>query len=263
MPGKIHEFDNGVRVFDDHLTQIQRDRYDKRNVHEAEEEEIFLNIVSTLPVRGCFLNIGAAVGYYCILAKLLSPHLTIHAVEPLPRHRKFFDENIALNGLTPKDFTVRQEAISIRDGKGSLLDQDYGSVLVAGEPQPLTSTIKNLIDVLLARRGSKSSETARRDPFRVRTLSLDHLMRRIGTPVDLLLMDVQGLEVDILKGGEHSLRTGKIKTLMIGTHGNDIHLECLSILKAHGFRIEVDNPDPKEQPDGVLVASLGSSPASG
>jgi hypothetical protein len=87
-------------------------------------------------------------------------------------------------------------------------------------------------------------------------------MRTIGTPVDLLLMDVQGLEADILKGGEHSLQTGMINTVMIGTHGREIHLECLSILKAHGFSIEFDCPDPKEQPDGVLVASLGSSPSS-
>ena len=45
MPRAIHSFDNGVRVCDDHLLDEQRERYRKRNVHEAEEEDIFVDLV--------------------------------------------------------------------------------------------------------------------------------------------------------------------------------------------------------------------------
>ncbi len=60
MSRKIHIFDNGIRVYDDHLIPPQRKRYAQNNVHEVEEEEIFLRI----PVDGCFVNIGSAIGYY-------------------------------------------------------------------------------------------------------------------------------------------------------------------------------------------------------
>ena len=33
MKRNVHVFDNGVKVYDDHLTPIQRDRYKQRNVH--------------------------------------------------------------------------------------------------------------------------------------------------------------------------------------------------------------------------------------
>lgn len=121
-------------------------------------------------------------------------------------------------------------------------------------PTPLT----RFINAVRAHLGSRWRDKSRENAVRVRTLCLDHLMRRVGQPADLLLMDVQGLEADVLKGGDHSLRSGKIKTVIIGTHGREIHLECLDILKARGFTIELDLPDPTEQPDGILVASLES-----
>jgi len=45
----IHEFDSGIKVYDSHLLDIQRIRYEKRNVHEEDEEDIFIEIIETLP----------------------------------------------------------------------------------------------------------------------------------------------------------------------------------------------------------------------
>lgn len=71
MKRVIHVFDNGVKVYDDHLLAVQRQRCRKRNIHEADEEDIFAAIVRSLPADGCLVNIGAAIGYYAILAKRL------------------------------------------------------------------------------------------------------------------------------------------------------------------------------------------------
>ena len=62
MTRKIHKFDNGVRVYDDHLMPAQRQRYKIRNVHEADEEDLFIKIISSLPDDGTFVNIGTAIG---------------------------------------------------------------------------------------------------------------------------------------------------------------------------------------------------------
>jgi hypothetical protein len=140
MKRQIHMFDNEVRVFDDQLTPGQRDRYLIRNVQESEEEDIFVKLIRAIPADGCFVNIGSAIGYYPLLAKKLAPHLTIHAVEPLERHRVFFLENIALNGLSPTDFTVHEEAIYSSEGDERLVDNGYGSLGSEQESeQPLIS----------------------------------------------------------------------------------------------------------------------------
>jgi hypothetical protein len=71
-------------------------------------------------------------------------------------------------------------------------------------------------------------------------------------------MDVQGLEVEVLKGSTESMKDGVIRTFLIGTHGRMIgvplHQECRDLLQAAGYTIEIDQPDTKEQPDGILVA---------
>lgn len=258
MQNQVHEFDNGVKIFEHHLTDFQRARYQKRNVHEAEEEDIFLKVIKTIPADGCFLNIGAAVGYYSILAKKLSPALTIHAVEPLVTHRKFFEENVRLNGFNRKDFILHSEAISSLNGDDSLLDQDYGSVLMRENrgPKSLKSTVQAMWKALVHSANFNDMALKDKKKFNVRTITLDHLMKRIRKQVDLLLMDIQGLEVDVLKGGVCSLQSGKINTLIIGTHGREIHLECMATLKEYGLVVEYEEPNPKEQPDGIILASM-------
>ena len=116
MSRKVHVFDNGVSVYDDHIIPAQRERYRKRNVHEAEEEDVFAELVRNLPPNACYINIGCAIGYYPILAKRLAPGLTVHAVEPLARHRDYFSENARLNGFGASDFAVHSQAISARAG---------------------------------------------------------------------------------------------------------------------------------------------------
>ena len=41
------------------------------------------------------------------------------------------------------------------------------------------------------------------------TITLDTFVRRVGRPIDLLQMDVQGLEVEVLKGAAESLKTAR------------------------------------------------------
>jgi hypothetical protein len=84
-------------------------------------------------------------------------------------------------------------------------------------------------------------------------------MDTIARPADLLQMDVQGAELDMLSGGERSLETGAVKTFLIGTHSPKLHEQCIELLKTHGYSIELDQYETKEQPDGILVASKGAT----
>jgi FkbM family methyltransferase len=254
MARAIHTFDNGVRVFEDQLLDQQRERYRKRNVHEAEEEEIFVDLIRRLPPAGCFVDVGAAIGYYLILARKLAPRLAIYGVEPLERHRRFLSENLVLNGLTNSDFIIHPEGLTSSEGSESFMDRGYSSRLApVGERQSvsLSARWKRFLESIGVRRPKNEALT-------IPTITLDIFVRRIGRSIDLLQMDVQGQEVEVLKGATESMKTGEVKTFLIGTHGRarglTLHEECRGLLQANGYAIQIDQPDTKEQPDGILVA---------
>ena len=255
MTRAIHTFDNGVRVFEDQLWEEQRARYRKRNVHEAEEEDIFIELIRRLPADGCYVDVGAAIGYYLILARKLSPLLTIRGVEPLDRHRELLRENLLLNSLTIEEFVIHSEGLTSSEGSETFVDRGYTSRLApAGKSQHLSLSAR--WKRLLEKIGLRKPKTR---ALRIPTITLDTLVRRVGRSIDLLQMDVQGLELEVLKGGTESMKTGAVKTFLIGTHGRAVgltlHEECRELLSSSGYTIEIDRSDTSEQPDGILVAS--------
>ena len=250
MTRQVHVFDNGVKVYDDHLIPPQRLRYAERNVHEADEEDIFAALVRSLPADGCFVNVGAAIGYYPILARRLAPGLAIYAVEPLRRHRTFLAENIRLNGFDAGDFIIRSEGFCAAAGTARLADKDFSSFIVrdgGAERKP------SLLERLKSRCGIAAADGS----VLITTTTLDEFIKEIARPVDLLQMDVQGLEREVLKGGTGTLDSGGVRTFLIGTHGAKIHRECVAILESRDYVIEFEDADPAGQPDGILVASKG------
>lgn len=193
----IHVFDNGVKVFDDHLNPPQRERYRLNNVHEVDEEPIFLEILGSLPDDGVFVGLGAAIGYYAILARRLRPTLAIHSFEPLRVHQQAMKENIGLNELELSSFPIHVEAVAEHDGHTWLMEESYSSALMKGVP--FDTRLKDGVKKLMRVFGVRSYEPTHR--VKVPTLSLDSIVERLGGRVDLLQMDVQGLELDALRGG--------------------------------------------------------------
>jgi hypothetical protein len=88
------------------------------------------------------------------------------------------------------------------------------------------------------------------------TYSVDSLMTRykIGF-LDILHSDIQGYELNMLRGAEKSLLSGNIGYLFISTHSNELHYQCRDFLLARNYDI-VCSADLNETYswDGVLVA---------
>ncbi len=253
MAQTIHTFDNGVRAYEDHFDRKQRKRYRHRNIHEAEEEDVFIQLIRQLPVDGCFVDIGAGFGYYVILARKLSPGLTIHAVEPLDRQRVFLQQNLRLNGIPECDVIVHSDGVASSEGEESFVDLGYGSCIPRCAEQTRVS-LKRRLRQLLEWTGLRERKHYTGEMLRISTTTLDILIGRIGRPVDLLQMDVQGLEVEVLKSGATCMATGSVKSLLIGTHSRQLHQDCVAELVSKGYTIDLDEPNPKEQPDGIIVA---------
>lgn len=244
----IHQFDNGVKVYDDQLLPVQRERYKKKNVHEAEEEDIFIELMQNLPANGCYVNVGSAIGYYVLFAGRLRPDLTIHAVEPLEEHQTAFRENVTLNGFRKDDFTLHTVGVSSSNGQASFLSHKYGSRII------IKKGIGGFFRSLLGLNPKNVPHGIDGETVTIQTVTLDSFLPQIGNSVDFLQMDVQCLEVDVLQGASEAMKTGRIQTFLIGTHRASLHRKCLKILRQYEYRILVDRFETQEQPDGILVA---------
>lgn len=228
----IHCFDNGVKVYDEHLVEAQRIRYAKCNVHEEDEEELFLEMVRGLAPGARFVSLGTAIGYYVLLAKRVRPDLIVHCFEPLERHRNFLMANIKLNGFSDADFWVHDLAVAPGDTDYLLVDRSFGSFLVRPE------------------------DAGARPVSQVKSVALSKLGPCIGSDqVDLVQMDVQGFEAAILEEFV-SAAAGRlsVKAFLIGTHGEAIHKRCRSALVGAGYECLCDQFHTVNQPDGILAA---------
>lgn len=232
----IHQFANGVKVFDDQLLSVQRARYQRSNVHEEQEESVFLSLLEEVPADGVFVNIGTAIGYYALLARLRRPDLAIWCFEPLPRHIRFFRENIELNGFRPEEFTVREQAVALQEGTVELSDEDYSSRVLA--------------DLVWRPRSTHQ--------LSVRSTTLDQVCRDIGRPIGLVQMDIQGLELEVLTHFAKIASAARlpVATFLVGTHGRELHDGCRAVLSAMHYQVMYDEPTPAGQPDGILAVAL-------
>lgn len=230
---KVHTFDNGVRLYAHHLIQPQIDRYTAGpNLHEPVEEDWIARTIAGLP-GGTFVDIGAAVGYYCFFVRRLNPTLRLHAYEPDADNRARLRENAALNAVP--DISIHEEAIAPIAGGGILVGGGY-----VGFVAPPTA---------------EWSTRGRAVP----TTTIDAITRSLG-PIALLKMDIQGGEYDALGGAGEALRKGAIANWIIGTHSPQIHQACLDILRPHA-QVVFESQRVEHQPDGIIVArSLPRAP---
>jgi FkbM family methyltransferase len=152
-----------------------------------------------------FLDIGANIGYYTLLAAdLVKPSGDVHSFEPHDGIRAQLRRNVELNQL--RNVQVRAEAVSARSGTVSFYrvvhdDTNLGlSSLVPGE---------------------RTEQT----PISVPGTTLDDYVAQLPDGrVDVVKIDVEGAESDVLQGAQKILRSGRgpwailLESFEISTH---------------------------------------------
>lgn len=94
--------------------------------------------------------------------------------------------------------------------------------------------------------------------------SVDGFIRADGNKgIFLLHCDIDGPELDMLRNCRESLAGEKIDYLMIATHGNELHAECLKEITDQNYLIEVESEPARHSTscDGFIFARRsGSAP---
>lgn len=166
------------------------------------------------------VDAGAYLGFYTVYAaRLVGRSGLVVAVEPLKRNRLYLEENVVLNGFADR---VRVDPRALNDTRGF----EYMSVSC----YPATSS---LVEEHVKSLGGDICGYER-----VATVSLPELLGEHGlNHVDLLKLDIEGLELKVLRvrGWER-----RVKRLVIEVHTDVVDVEDVrKLLEERGYTTRV------------------------
>ena len=172
--------------------------YENRNFDmQTNGEEWYLRRMATLNGVKCILDVGANVGDWSLLCRRLFPRATIHAFEIAPpvfselKHRLSHLENLVLN---PKGLSSQECEIEI-----------YYSATLGY----LTTAYAENFDAAFALPGAKQSPPV---TIKAKVVCGDDYVKEHGIrSIDVLKVDVEGMEESVLRGFQHTFSEHRIR----------------------------------------------------
>jgi len=196
-----------------------------------------------------FIDIGANIGYYSILAASIVKTGHITSFEPEPNNFEILKKNVILNNL--ENVNLHQLAVTSKNGETLLYLNSIGN---AGDHRIFS---KNL-----------SNENENRRNIKITSITLDEFLIHCPVP-DIIKMDIQGSEMLAIKGMKKTLEDSK--RLIIFTEfwpegisaTGESPIEFLSSLSDYGFNIfeinEAHNKIEKKSNEQLLDENVRNS----
>lgn len=194
----------------------------------AVEKEQTASLVATLRPGNVFFDIGANVGYYSLLgARLVGPRGRVVALEPVVRNVAFLHRHVVLNRAG--NVTIVPAACSDRIALASFASGDnYATGRLAGGP------------------GDENGVVGTPVP----TVTIDALVNALELLPDVIKIDVEGAELDVLRGACETFLRAK-PTIYLSVHSATLRTGCLDHLGSLGYAVERLRPDEDEPTEFV------------
>lgn len=154
--------------------------------YEAEyEPETFAFFRENVKKGDAVLDIGGHIGLFAVVtARLVGNEGKVYSFEPTPFTRGVLKEVVELNGLSDV-VEVRSEAVSAKSGDTVFFDTG--------------DTISNANSLVKTER-SKTE-------IPIKLISVDEFVKEKGIKPDCLKIDVEGVELDVLRGARETFLT--------------------------------------------------------
>jgi len=182
---------------------------DLYNVLPNREGDVHDFILNNLESGDIFVDIGANIGYYTILAaRLIGIDGKVFAIEPVPQTLKVLRFNIKLNGL---------RNVMVFDKAG------------------WRARAKLKLKIPMSEFGSASYFRRGSLEVNVDAIPLDEVLNCTNRlEIKLIKIDVEGAEYEVLKGLTETLKCTKSIVLELSRKTE----ACLRLLQAHGFNFK-------------------------
>jgi len=148
------------------------------------------------------LDIGANIGMYSLLFSRFAKF--VYSFEPLPRNFKLFKKMMIINKID----NIKFYSYAISSKKGIMSFKEGSSVATGG--------------------------FSKEGKLKVWSISLDSFIENKKIEPNVIKIDVEGAEVDILKGAQKYLKQ-KGPILLLETHGKDKTRKVFQILRKLGY----------------------------
>jgi FkbM family methyltransferase len=181
-------------------------------------EEEFIDVLRqhVHPGDTC-IDVGGHLGYYCmIMSRLVGPKGRVITFEPVPENKAALFGNVSLNRLT--NVEVVGVALGAHDGEISLVCPE--SETLSFHPSAAAYDVKG-----------------KQCTISVRSETLDSFLGRKKYRPSVIKIDVEGAELDVLRGAAETLR--KIRpTILLEIHGwgDPESKEIMTLLSSVGYK---------------------------
>lgn len=209
-------------------------------------------LVEVLKPGECFLDIGANVGFYSLLAsRIVGASGQVHSFEPFPRNVEYLKKHIGLNNLQ----NVTAYAVALSDGTDRTMSFATSINPSSGHLQPDGhKSATHTPSILPSPRFGEKAADRPDEGFAVFTdsahlaapglqvavTSLDALWARNAFPKPAVIkIDVEGAEFSVLQGGREML-TECCPTILLAGHGTAVQEQCCELLRSWGYRLQID-----------------------
>lgn len=155
----------------------------------AEEYKLTKFLIKNLKEDDIFYDIGAHVGFYSLLAKEFITNGEIHAFEPAPRTIECLEKSFSIN--KKGNIFLNKFALSDKTGRIQFYDKSVGP----GDGSGSSTMIREVI---------AGDDPSGYQNITIEAVSLDQYLKNHFFP-SVLKIDVEGAEVQVLKGGKQFL----------------------------------------------------------
>jgi FkbM family methyltransferase len=174
------------------------------------------------------VDVGAHMGRYTIpSAKRVGQNGSVVAIEAHPGNFRLLERNLRLNGLTnviPLNCAAYSSKARL---KLYLPDEKEGYTMHHSLMSSYLST--------------KYREKAARRHVEVEADTLDHILQSAGIDrVNWIKVDVEGAELEVLKGAWGTLSRNNDISLLIEVHGTETYRPVMELLRSQNFAIEFE-----------------------
>jgi FkbM family methyltransferase len=182
-------------------------------------EEELTRLVTGLQPGDTFLDVGAHLGYFTVLAAIrVGPRGRVCAFEPNPDVRAQLTDHVARNGVADR-VEISGDALSDIDGQEARLfiserGSGFSSIIPRSAPAAPSSFGRSIA---------------------VRTTTIDRWLRERGLAVTLLKIDVEGAEELVLRGMEATVASTPPRQVVCETSAGSA---ADVWLRGHGYRPE-------------------------